>query len=385
MGIDYLSPATYQTPNSFKASGPLGGFLAGMNQDIANQITQRGFANDDVEMQLKKQRLLEEQGLLPSKLAAADLLTAKSKDEQSRVNDGTEDAVARALAKSKISDSDTRQVENDVKQKTAAAPLWVQMSQELESMGGHLDPMNPEHQQWMQSWREKMKPYAPNMPAFLDQGDIQKVMMQGQQADNFIKTKSQGALMTPSHINEMQKAAVAPNITASASRYTADKNATSREEVANIRATAATEIQKHKDAKDQLSKQIKEMNTKILERAHASGNIDSLAIGAAETEAAREVNARMKDDPSLKLTMLGADGDAVRTKLISDVAEQLLPGYKQAKTGAKVSDLKKTVMGDSGVTQWSGQGEAGKVYMTPKGPGRFKEMRDGKPVFEKVQ
>jgi len=326
----YLSPATFQTPNEWKARGALGGYLAGMNQEISNQIVGREFANDDLERQKKMAELEESQKTLDSKIALEAAKARLAGMQADRFNEKTDADIASSKASTK-----GQELKNADEERVQAANLWVEMSNELKSMGGQLNPMDSNHREWYNGWREKMQKFAPNMPAMLDTAGSQNVMMQGQKGQQFLAMKAQSAL-NPRDTQIKEAAAVANDArdTARAKEVATIQGKTSRD-VAAANNERALEVQRLKQEAKDMAKKYEQAATRDVVRAKESGKIDETAIGSAEWLAEQRINDRMKVDPEFKLSMLeGGEISETKYRVMRDaVAEQILPGYSKAKTG----------------------------------------------------
>lgn len=331
----YLSPATFQTPNHWYAEGGLGGFLAGMNQEIGNQVVGREFAQDDVALARQKAALKEDEGTVDSKIALAAAKADEARYLQDEITSGRraqDDALARGI---KEAQRDALIMKNDDEKRTQAANLWVDMANELKAMGGTLNPMDANHRAWYDSWRQKMSKFAPNMPAMLDTAGQQNVLMQGQKASQFLAMKERAAL-NPRDQQIKEAAAVANDARETArAESVARIGATSRENVADTAAAAKLEAEKEKQRARDAAKKMEQLATRSVENAKREGKITEDAMGSAEWLAEQRLIDRMKVDPEFKLAMLEG-GEVSETKFMTmraKVAEQILPGYAAAKTG----------------------------------------------------
>lgn len=217
--------------------GPLTGFLSGMNQDLANQATQREFQNDDLQKILTQLSIQENQGTLQSKIDKANYEGEKAKTDQSMLSDYA--ATAKAKYASEKATSDLQTTEADIQSKLAPAKLWLQMSEEAKVMGDP-DPMNPNWVNWWEGWRQKLKSYAPNMPAMAGAGDMQLVQRQGMQAAAVIQKAnaiSQAAVNTA----PQQQALAAITAKGNIEKAVEEQRATAQQNVANTHAAATVE------------------------------------------------------------------------------------------------------------------------------------------------
>jgi len=330
---DYLSPATFQTKNAFQAEGPLGGFLAGMNQDIANQLVQRGMAKDDLARQKAEEELRLMSGTTDSKIAQ-EIANARLKGlEADRYNEKTDTAIASSKAITR-----GHEIKNDEDERTQAANLWVDFSNELKERGGRIDPMNQDDRDWYGGWHQKMSKYAPNMPPMLDSANTQVALMQGEKAKQFLAMKSQAALNNRSYQQDMAKvgaqgdnAARVAQIGADQRAYSAELKAASDKEVAEIRAQAAKD-------KEERDKTIVQAQLAQIRQIKKNGGIKDAEDFETVTSVARDQ--AMKDlasDPKYKRATATYTGNPVEASLMvekatEDKAESLVSGYKKMKS-----------------------------------------------------
>lgn len=75
---DYMSPNPFMTPDNFTASGGLGGFLAGQNQAVVQQMLNRNFISQDLQNQIDKYKAELAGAQLPGQEAAAAIDLAKN-------------------------------------------------------------------------------------------------------------------------------------------------------------------------------------------------------------------------------------------------------------------------------------------------------------------
>lgn len=241
-----LDPATYQNSLPQMPLGPLTGFLSGMNQDLANQATQRNFESDDLQKILTRLKIQEDQGTLQSKIDKANYEGAKAKVDQGLLDPYAE--AQRATYGAQAATAGLQKTTADVQQKLAAAPLYVQMANEAQARwGGKAQPMNPEYQKWAAQWKHDLGAYAPDMPDVPSDADMQNLIVnKGPQAQQFldaVNAKAQGAINTApfqqkmAGINAQVQGAQRVAETQAASRdYAADKTAAAHVQGANITA-----------------------------------------------------------------------------------------------------------------------------------------------------
>src|SRR5574337_945115 len=75
---DYMSPNPFITPDNFTASGGLGGFLAGQNQAVVQQMLNTNFISQDLQNRIDQYKAELEGAKLPGEEAAAAIDLAKN-------------------------------------------------------------------------------------------------------------------------------------------------------------------------------------------------------------------------------------------------------------------------------------------------------------------
>lgn len=232
-----LNPSMYQNSLPQMPLGPLTGFLSGMNQDLANQATQRNFEADDLQKILTKLKIQEDQGTLQSKIDKANYEGAKATTDTGLLPDYA--AAQKATYGAQTATAGLQQTTADVQQKLAAGPLYVQMAEEAKQRwGGQANPMDPNFQQWYQGWYDKLSKYAPDMPSMASTGDLQHLINnKAPQAAAFMQNVQANAAAQVQSVPQQQKLA---GINAEIQGKHADvaTEAASREEAARIAAQA---------------------------------------------------------------------------------------------------------------------------------------------------
>lgn len=334
MAVSYISPATYQNQLPAMPMGPLSGFLAGMNQDLANQATMRGFADDDLQRQLNQQRLDELTQGQQSRLDVLGSEAAKANADKQYYQSGVYGAAETAKGQADIAQSDLAKTNAGVQQTLAYAPLINQFSQEAEAKAATYNPMDKNDQAWWEGWRDKLKAVAPNMPYAPDQGDFQKAAMWGKQA-------SEAYVNSIQMQQKVREAAVAPEINqktalgvedkrAASNETVAQINAGSREKVADINSTAKVAVANllmNKAAQGQARVQA------IMDRASKTGWTPDLV---SEAEYAQKEVEMGREWTKLKGTVDFQNPDALQAldKSAEEQAVRTLsanPGYAKAK------------------------------------------------------
>lgn len=361
----YLSPASFMTQLPAMDKGPLSGFLSGMRDELANQITQQGMQDDALQREVTQQKLDEARQMQPLNVGIRNSEAVKAAADDDYYKSGAYGAMRDSRDATIRSSNDLQVSQNDVNKQMVAAPLWQKMTEELKTMGGNVDWTNPEHRQWWESWRQRMSKFAPNMPVFPDQGDLQKVALAGQQATQFLARQNAGSDRLFQQKKEL--AAVAPTIQAEASKSNAKTLYDSRNAVEAERTARAKEVQELKNQKQASDAKGLNYARDIVASAIKTGNIDAVAIGAAQDLGEADVNAAVKSgDGSIRLDLL--NDPTYRQQLVDAYAERKLPGYKAAKMKLQLQNIS-----DSGASTGQSQqtapsdNVAGKTIKTPDG------------------
>jgi hypothetical protein len=272
-----LDPAVYQNSLPQMPLGPLTGFLSGMNQDLANQATQRNFENDDLQKILTKLKIQEDQGTLQSKIDKANYEGAKAQTDQSLLPEYAQTQSAKYSAEQ--STAGAQKATADVQQKLAAAPLYVQMAEEAKTLwGGQAQPLNPDYQKWAAKWKKDLGQYADGMPNIPSDGDLQNLIgNKGPQAQQFLNAVSARAQASINTIPFQQKMT---GINAEIQGRHTDVAATneSREAAARIAANASM-------AGHQITADASVQRTQL--QLQASKNIEQSLIGSLQMLKAR--------------------------------------------------------------------------------------------------
>lgn len=248
--MNYMSPQSLETPNGFKANGPLGGFLAGMNQDLANQMIQREFQDDDVARAIQQQELQKQQMLFPSQQATANLTQAQAQSNLNDVNSGTYGAAQTSGLQATTARNQAAGAQSNLAKQQAAAQLWSQFYTESQAIApdGQPRPMDPGFQSWWSGWKQTLQPYAPKMPDSPDVGDMQQANQTGQQAQAFEAAVSQAQASAYGQLNsvgQQQRAnitSIAPTIEGQTRRDVAATEGQTQRDVEAARAASAQTV-----------------------------------------------------------------------------------------------------------------------------------------------
>lgn len=335
----YINPVSLEPKNDFVASGMLGGALALHGQNQADQLISQDMQSSDLDNQIKAIKAKEDAGLLDSKLAQAAYIQAKAQADTQRINSGMYGQVQNSQDQSLMSKDKTQMVTDDVNQKMAAAPLWQQMAAELKERGGKVDWKSPDDRNWYAGWHDKMAPYAPNMPSFPDEGTLQTISMNGDQATKFINTKGAGANVKNNQA--LALAAIPADSHVQASKYTADRFYDRATAVADTNAQAKIEQQKlRNETATRISSLTAPMAAKVMEINSGDGVKTEADKAMVDAWASEFVNKRLEADPNLK-SQLGLDslsdagkaaGEAKYQALVQEKANAI-KGYKEFVSG----------------------------------------------------
>ncbi len=371
----YLSPATFQTPNEWKARGPLGGFLAGMNQDISNQLVSRGMAQDDVELQMNKAKLEDELASQQSKRSGYDLKDTENnynKDQYLNGSKEQEAAMERAIKKAQLTSVEGKNEDDD---RVRAANLWNDMSEELKGMGGQINMMDPNQRTWYEGWRKKMEKYAPGMPPAAGPEDAQRFMMQGDKAKQFLAMKQQAA-MNSLAFKQKEAAAVSNDERDTArAKELAGIHATSAEKIAGLNNEAKMEVARVKAEKDKFAADTMKLFTNDVDRINAhdgvmvanGGDVEHNMAQAerwAKFSAEQELQTRFLEYGRYKASSKPEERAIAQAALDQKIAENLstVKGYKEAQAkgfGNTLSAAAAAPKGGNTVTSPSSAIEAG--------------------------
>lgn len=149
---DYMSPNPFMTPDNFTASGTAGGFLAGQNQAVVQQMLNRNFISQDLQNQIDSYKAQLAGAQLPGQEAQAQNNLSNQQaiganwqpgpnGEPSLNAQNINTGVAANIGKNVASQYGSTQSINTIRANTLA-----QMGNMIQQNGGSLDPNNPQDQ-----------------------------------------------------------------------------------------------------------------------------------------------------------------------------------------------------------------------------------------------
>lgn len=353
--MGYMNPSSVMTRLPDMAAGPGTGFLAGLRDRMGEDMLAQEMQSNQVDTDIKKQALDEATKGQSDRLAELAYKGAKATADKADVDSGLYGQDTQAKFKKDISDSDTKVVENQDKQRLIGANMWAQFGQQLKELtggSGQLDWKNPTHRAFYQQWKQDLSQFAPGMPDWPDPRDGQNFISNGEKAQQYAQiamSRASAAVNTPKQLGEERlhtmdaKAAMErqqSSNTAAMDRavYTHDADNAARVETAQIRAKAAIEKQqnaiKYKDFFDNQVTAIK-ANGGVKSDTDAN-TVDMWADAVARVQLSRDENMQM-----MALTRPDVYEAAVQQK--AEQAKSTIPGYDeyQLKKDVGGSDKKK--------------------------------------------
>lgn len=341
----YINPLALETPNGFKAQGALGGFLAGMNQDLANQMVGQSMQETNLDMATKQQALDLANATQQDKVDEANAIAAKARQDQQYADSGDYAAMRASNDTAKKAGNDLSVVQDQVNQQLAPAKLYQQMSAEMQQIAPNgLDPMNPDHVSWYDSWYKRLRQFTPNMPQMIQPNTSGVINQKGMQAQQFI----QAVGTNPDFQNKMalakQQQDASYNQATDVARITAD----SRRDVADARAQAQRDVQGMKDQVAKYAQRNEALLSSSVDKINQQpgGVLDgdiSHNMAIAESWAENKAIIDLKDNATYKILSLAPDGSPERMQADGILQQRIqsnlkaVKGYATAKAGGAAS------------------------------------------------
>src|SRR5574337_631201 len=233
---DYMSPNPFMTPDNFTASGGLGGFLAGQNQSVVQQMLNRNFISQDLQNQIDKYKAELAGAQLPGQEAA-------SQNELSRQTaiganwqpgaDGSPAPNVAAINTGVAADIAKNQASATGSKMEVGSDQFKVLSQIGTEAAAHgpLDPMKQADIDTANEWKHRAANVGVDLENPTDESTRQRLIAYANAANNSIAQQQQEQLEHIKGTNELERQKAANVGTANVANINAQREAEKQKEI----------------------------------------------------------------------------------------------------------------------------------------------------------